>query len=98
MLKQGRKCLLTLSLRAAGDFQGTPVSIVSTLMGAANMDFVVRECRQAMLCFKHAASVHQACCKCAPSMLQVEPGTASEPQAPQSLFQCSVHRQSSRQR
>ena len=29
----------------AGRFEGCPVSIVSTMMGMANMDFVVRECQ-----------------------------------------------------
>jgi hypothetical protein len=29
----------------AGRYQGVPVSVVTTLMGMANMDFVVRECR-----------------------------------------------------
>jgi uridine phosphorylase len=32
-------------LTVTGRFQGVPVSIVSTHMGVANMDFVVRECR-----------------------------------------------------
>ncbi|KAI8462564.1 MAG: nucleoside phosphorylase domain-containing protein [Monoraphidium minutum] len=34
-------------LTVTGRFQGTPVSVVTTLMGMANMDFVVRECRSA---------------------------------------------------
>lgn len=29
----------------AGRFKGKPVSIVSTMMGMANMDFVIRECQ-----------------------------------------------------
>jgi uridine phosphorylase len=30
---------------AAGLYQGTPISIITTLMGMPNMDFVVREAR-----------------------------------------------------
>jgi uridine phosphorylase len=30
---------------SAGLYEGTPISIVTTLMGMANMDFVVRESR-----------------------------------------------------
>ena len=29
----------------SGTFEGKPVSIVSTMMGMANMDFVIRECQ-----------------------------------------------------
>ncbi|GAX77180.1 hypothetical protein CEUSTIGMA_g4626.t1 [Chlamydomonas eustigma] len=32
-------------LTVTGEYQGTPISIVSTQMGMPNMDFVVRECR-----------------------------------------------------
>ncbi|KIZ02202.1 hypothetical protein MNEG_5761 [Monoraphidium neglectum] len=32
-------------LTITGRYQGVPVSVVTTLMGMANMDFVVRECR-----------------------------------------------------
>lgn len=32
-------------LTITGQFQGSPVSIVSTMMGMANMDFVIRECQ-----------------------------------------------------
>ena len=51
---------------AAGEFQGTPVSIVSTMMGQPNMDFVVRECRQAWLELAHftcssCCAVHLIC-------------------------------------
>lgn len=38
-------CLQISPAWHAGRFQGCPVSIVSTMMGMANMDFVVRECR-----------------------------------------------------
>lgn len=35
-------------LTVTGRYQGVPVSVVTTLMGMANMDFVVRECRSAV--------------------------------------------------
>ena len=35
-------------LTLTGRFRGVPVSVVTTLMGMANMDFVVRECAAAV--------------------------------------------------
>lgn len=40
----GHSCQL-VSASAAGLYEGTPVSIITTMMGMPNMDFVVREAR-----------------------------------------------------
>lgn len=37
--------MLSHMTTCAGTFDGKPVSIVSTMMGMANMDFVIRECQ-----------------------------------------------------
>jgi nucleoside phosphorylase len=48
--RQRISTLLTMSwcVFAAGLFEGVPVSIITTLMGMPNMDFVVREARAAV--------------------------------------------------